>query len=268
MVGELATWKQVRVDAFIVDNSQDIDRSLAAEHIHLMTPASNLGYAEGCNEGMRAAMTAGCDVVILLNADLAIDEKRVLALLQTMDDGDFDAVAPALVEARDGQQQYHYGGRNPLYDSQTRIIATEAEAPAESPVYLPGTVLLIKSATLRRVGLLDANYFFSGEVADWFLQHGQSISFVVDTDVYVEHHQRGNTKARRGTYIYYSLRNRYLLIEKHGGTNKSTLRRNWTKQLRRQMLGALIRFDFNKFMTIYRAVRDGRAGKFGKSEIK
>ena len=132
--------------------------------------------------------------------------------------------------------------------------------------YLPGTVLLLRRAALQEIGLFDENYFFSGEVADWFLRLQKTKwKFALDENVIVEHSNKGNTTYRKTHYIYYSLRNRYLLIEKFGKDNSDSLARNWTWQLRRQMLGAIIRFDFTKFSTIYQALKDGNRGYFKQS---
>lgn len=264
LLHELCTWRDMDLHIFVVDNSGDFVDVFGSANIHIIDPGRNIGFAAGCNAGMEKAIDDRCNALLLLNADINIQQRDVLALIDTMQRKELDAVSPVLQEKHKGALTYHFGGRNPLHHTNTRIMSTKRAVPAELPAYLPGTVLLLRASTMKRLGLLDPAYFFSGEVADWFLQHDDLISFAVDPDVFVEHHQEGNTSARRSTYIYYSLRNRFLLMKKHGGQEKEVLQKSFTMQLRRQMLGALMRLNGKKFMTIFRAIRDGRAGKFGQ----
>lgn len=248
----------------LVDNSQDFKAD--AQTFHRVTPKQNLGFAGGCNAGIEKAKTLGCHCVFLLNADVSIDEKDALSLHETLTSQSLAAVSPILIEQRDGKDEYHFGGRNPLKHHNTRIVS-EQTSQSTDPDYLPGTAVMISMSALDEIGLLDENYFFSGEIADWFLRLKQtSFRFKILDDVFIKHHSSGNEKYRSRHYIYYSLRNRYLLMHKFGGDQVGKLTSQYTKSLRRQMLGALLRLDIQKCLVIFNAVKDGKAGRFGQSQ--
>ncbi len=250
----------------IVDNSQDFPSKQSESWYHMIRPDRNLGFAAGCNLGMREAFQQSCDSILLLNADIDIDVSTIVDLKSILYSEKLGAVAPVLLEYHRENATYHVGGRNPLHHSDTRITTSDlATLPDEKPDYLPGTVLFIDKKAIDDVGYFDAAYFFSGEVADWCLRlKSTSWKIAVASHLIVRHHRQGNENHRNKIYLYYSLRNRYLLIRKFGGEKASELIKEWSRSLRRQMLGALARFDFGKFLTIFRAVKDGMSGQFGQ----
>lgn len=266
LLHEISTWSPDDFVVILIDNSGDY--ASETDNTEKLTPVKNLGFAAGCNIGMKHGFKLGCDEILLLNADVRIDESAVRNLHHALGkDPQLAAVSPVLLERKGDTVSYHYGGANPIIESNTRIAQDTLSSNHALPVYLPGTALLIKSKALKEVGLLDERYFFSGEVADWFLRiQKTSWKFQVINEVIVEHLNSGNESYRKKHYIYYSLRNRYLLINKFGGDQTSKLKNNWTKQLRRQMFGALARLDLGKFATIYQSIKDGHRGNFGSSD--
>ena len=267
LVQECSTWNQLDFEFILVDNSGDYNLDTQDDRITVTSDHANLGFAGGCNYGIKLCFDKDCEHVLLLNADIAIQESDVIALQHTFNKNEnLAAIAPILKEYKNGQTSFHKGGQHPLEYSNTRLIATDHTVENAPIAYLPGTVLLLRRGALEEVGLLDEDYFFSGEIADWFLRLARTKwKFNLHLGVTVEHFNRGNESYRKKHYIYYSLRNRYLLIRKFGEDRSTALANRWTKQLRRQMIGALVRFKLSKFMTIYHAVRDGLAGRFGKS---
>jgi GT2 family glycosyltransferase len=266
LLRELVSWEVSANELIIVDNSGDYERTDSSRQITVTSGHANLGFAGGCNYGIKTAFEKDCQRILLLNADIALQKSDIVALHQMLDQNKtLAAVAPVLKEIRDGQVTFHKGGQHPLHHSNTRIVSNSGDN--NSIAYLPGTVLLMRKEVIDEIGLLDEKYFFSGEIADWFLrlQH-TSWTFALHPDVVVEHFNSGNESYRLKHYIYYSLRNRYLFIQKFGGNQEVMLKQKWTNQLRRQLVGALLRFDFSKFMTILHAVRDGVSGRYGKSE--
>jgi len=266
LLQQISSWDRDEFVTIVVDNSQDFDAS-PFEWVTMLSPDENMGFAGGNNLGIRHALDSGSSYVLLLNADIDITATDVTTLLQDLQKNNLAAIAPVLLETHNEKQVYNYGGRNPITHSNTRIATTETVDPKIKPDYLPGTAVLIDTKAFDKIGLLDESYFFSGEIADWFLRLGgeTDMQFEIHSDTIVEHFSSGNESYRSTHYIYYSLRNRYLLIRKFGGADAKKLSQIWTKTLRRQMIGALLRLQFNRFMTIYRAIKDGFGGRFGKS---
>ena len=265
LLQDLESWNNPAFHFIIVDNSREFEHSSLNETTKIIAPESNLGFSGGCNRGIEEAINLQCQFVLLLNADVVIQESDILKLLVAMISNDkLAAVSPLLLEQKNGKAIHHYGGANPLNSSNTRIVDRNSSARL---TYLPGTALLIRMTTLKDIGFLDENYFFSGEVADWFMRLNETHwKFALCEQVVVVHLNSGNENYRNKHYIYYSLRNRYLLIRKFGGESRKSLEKNWTKQLRRQMIGALTRLNIGKFLVVFRAIKDGVSGRFGPSK--
>ena len=267
MLNQISTWNHTKYRTILVDNSLDY----ASEHnwpwLAVIRPEVNLGFSGGCNFGMDSAQASGCRNGLLLNADVTIHEEDVDAMLLALElDNGCAAVAPVLKETLQGETTYHKGGRNPLFHNQTRITCANPADKSDKPDYLPGTVVLIRMKAWLDVGPLDEQYFFSGEIADWFLRLNKTTwDFLLIETIIVEHHSSGNEDHRKKHYIYYSLRNRFLFIKKFGGSSELKLKSSLIKNLRRQMLGALLRLNLSKLTVVYQAVVDGSQNHFGKS---
>ena len=251
---------------FIVDNSLNMPFRPDNDDVFILRPPANLGFAGGCNMGIQAALSHGCSYLLLLNADIRIDQAIMLQMKEYLNaHPECGAVAPVLRESHASQTIYHKGGRNPIAQSNTRIEAQSPSTDTETPVYLPGTVLMIRNEAWSENGPFDEEYFFSGEVADWFLRLASTTwRFKLLSHLIVDHLRTGNEAHRNNDYVYYSLRNRYLLMNKFGGKKKKKLRKGWTKHLRRQMIGAMGKLDLKRYKTVFQAARDGRKNRFGQ----
>jgi hypothetical protein len=83
--------------------------------------------------------------------------------------------------------------------------------------YVSGTVFLARSSILREIGLLDEEYFFSGETADICKRARDRGHMVcVHLEAVAEHDTHRTPHHLRDTlYVYDNLRNRFLYVRKH-----------------------------------------------------
>ena len=96
-------------------------------------------------------------------------------------------------------------------------LSTIPGYPLHDVDYVSGTVFLARSSAFEQIGLLDEQYFFSGEIAD-FCKRARNAGHRICADLEVEaSHDTGQTQAhrRQTLYTYYSLRNRFLYVRKH-----------------------------------------------------
>ena len=72
-------------------------------------------------------------------------------------------------------------------------------------------------SVFEQIGLLDEEFFFSGEIADFCKRARNGGHRVcVDLEVEARHDASDTPQTRRETlYVYYSLRNRFLYAKKH-----------------------------------------------------
>lgn len=219
-VQDIAGWQRVQSTIWVVDNgstdgSAEAIAGLCPE-VLLIRNRANVGYAEGNNRGLAPALAESDAPILLLNNDAAIAEDDVIRLLDTLQaDPRLGFVGPLLFDADRPDKLLAAGGQNMVCHLTSHI----ATAPGDKPVYLvdyvPGTVLLGRAEVFRRVGLLDADYFFTGEIPDlcWRAK-AQGFLTAVEARARAYHALRRSSDLRGTLYPYYIIRNRFLFIRK------------------------------------------------------
>lgn len=219
-VRRLSAWRRLQPTIWVVDNaSTDGSVELIAGHcpeVNLICNQTNLGFAEGTNQGVRQALNSGSRPILLLNNDAVIDEADALRLLRTLEgDETIGFVGPLLFDAEQRGRLISAGGKNPVLHHQTRLLeydSTQARQPVEC---ISGTVIMIRAEVFQVVGLLDEAYFFSTELAD-LCRRGQRQGYLclIDSRARAYHAVERSANFRETLYIYYIIRNRFIYIRK------------------------------------------------------
>ena len=214
----LRTWT-LPAQVWVVENEPLPDQGPLEQAFHRLRPDHNLGYAGGVNLALHKVVATG-DFVLLMNADVDADEATIQKLWQAMQaDARLGMIGPLLEETRaDGSSVMYAGGRNPVWHPLTRkpFQPNAQPGPNRFPVeYTPGTVCLIRCELLNKVGFLHEPFFFSGELADLGWRARQAgYSCQIHPGVRVRHRTAEAGEARNTLYLYYSLRNRFLLAQR------------------------------------------------------
>jgi GT2 family glycosyltransferase len=126
-------------------------------------------------------------------------------------------------------------------------------------------VFLARAELFRHTGLLDEEYFFSGEIADFCKRaSAQGRRMCVDLEVEVRHRPDVATlNSRDVLYAYYTLRNRLLYISKHHASTRHLYFLYWTAIAAFMLVHALARGSARKARAILLAVIDGYQYRFG-----
>ncbi|MBI3399924.1 MAG: glycosyltransferase family 2 protein [Acidobacteria bacterium] len=158
------------VDNGSTDGSQDLVRREFPE-MTLIENGRNLGFGEGNNVGIRAAMDAGAQYVALLNQDARADRDWIAALVRAAEaDVSIGAVASRLV-LHSHQSLLNGAG---VVMNLSGCAWDRGFARADGPQWCTpcdvlaatGGAVLYRTDALRRVGLLDAAYFAYFEDVD------------------------------------------------------------------------------------------------------
>lgn len=215
----VAGWRQIQAAVWVVDNAStdgSADAVAAAcPSVRLIRNPANLGYAEGNNCGLRQALKAGSAPILLLNNDAHVSEESINVLYNGLMSAPRLGIAgPLLFDAGQPERLLAAGGRNIAWYINTHRT-TVGTGPVQVVDYVPGTVLLARAEVFRQVGLLDADYFFTGEIPDLCRRAAQA---GYDTAVFTQaraYHAVGLAAGLRQTlYPYYIVRNRFLFIRK------------------------------------------------------
>ena len=142
--------------------------------------------------------------------------------------------------------------------------------PGEPPTtlvdvdYVPGTVALLRRQVFESVGVLDEEYFFSGEMAD-LCHRARSHGFrsVIDPGGRARHDLDRSLRAREILHIYYVVRNRFLYVRKHHARRRVWLDVRWIARAVPTVLAALCRGRWRRARSVALGVLDGVRGRFG-----
>jgi GT2 family glycosyltransferase len=216
---------------FVVDNGST-DGS--AGHVRSAWPTvsvletgTNLGFAGGNNVGIRAALAAGADAVLLLNNDAQLLPGALEALLSSLERGErrVSAAAPKILYRSEPDVIWAAGGRFDWW----RGVAVdrglnERDAGqydrAEEVQSATACCLLVRSRAFREIGLLDEAYFMYFEDADFSARLGKAgHTIAYQPQARVLHDVFGSSGGAPDRpsrlALYYSTRNRSIFIARH-----------------------------------------------------
>lgn len=218
------------VDVVVVDNGsrEPAGALLAARapHVTVVPSAVNLGYAGGANLGIRAALAAGAEVVLLLNNDVRVCPGAVAAALRVLDADPRVAVVGAKVLTReDPSRLWLAWGRVTWRQS---LVALEGADVPDGPRFaeerdvewIGGCTMWFRATVLERIGLLDEEFFAYHEEVDWCVRaNEQGYRVVYAPQAVVTHTGRGTAGGSRSVRIrkYFGARNTILFARKHAG---------------------------------------------------
>lgn len=263
----ISRWSELKAEVIVVDNgSSNEDVSLlrkAGPRFQLVINTTNRGYAGGNNSGITKALDEGFPYIMLLNSDAIISENCVKQLLELMSySPDLGVLGPLLKE---GGKNYA-GGRNIGIYSRTRIPYEPKDSDSELLVvdYVPGSVLLARREAFDKAGLLDEEFFFSGEIADLCRRvQLAGLKCAVYIGCRATHKPDMESTMRETLYNYYTLRNRFLFIRRHFRYTKFIWGLRWFLEGIVQIIIALLKGRRKRAQALWLGLRDGISGRFG-----
>lgn len=135
----------------------------------------NVGFAEGSNQGTRAALADGCDHVLYLNNDVEFDPETFAILEAELDALSCDILAPKILY-EDRVHIWSAGGTFNVLKGYLGGHTGDGEidhGQHETPVRIknaPGCCLLARKTGFYKIGLLDNKYFVYHEDADFLFR--------------------------------------------------------------------------------------------------
>lgn len=144
-----------------------IDNGSAEEEIKIIGEAfpglriirnrRNLGFVDGCNEGIRIALQKGCSYIMLVNNDVICEPQMLSHLLRAMqEDTKIGMIGPQIFYFSRDDLVWSAGGKVNLFTGSTRHIGLKrgriCSKVALDVDYLPGAVLLIRRELLQQIG--------------------------------------------------------------------------------------------------------------------
>jgi GT2 family glycosyltransferase len=172
--------------------------------VEIIEMGKNLGFAGGCNAGIRAALERGAEYVWLLNNDTIVDRFALGALVgRAEEDTRIGAVGAILYYMDEPSRIQTWGGlRVNLWTG--RFSFLESASSMAHFQYLSGASLLIKVPAIKNIGLLDDSFFMYGEDADYgFRLRRAGWSLSVAEDARVWHKDAASTGRKSPKHDFY-----------------------------------------------------------------
>ena len=205
----------------------------------------NLGYAAGCNLGIRHAIGQNADYMWLLNNDTIIDPDCLDALVTAGENDDRIGLLSPVVYEYLSPHAIQFAGTVVDLPGERRPTLTSTDHPAvlanEGRLALWGTALLVKRRVVEKIGILDERYFAYVEDMDFSVRAmaaGFSTRVVREAAVF---HKHGSSLGSQGSPIreYLVTRNEYLFWTTHlAGWRRFSYRMRYAPWVLRRMLDA------------------------------
>jgi GT2 family glycosyltransferase len=195
--------------------------------VRIIETGTNLGFAGGNNVGIRAALDAGADAILLLNNDAQLLPTALERLAQTLDRGGSKlwAVAPKIRYRGSPDVIWAAGGkfdwwRGVVVDRGWQEHDTGQYDRPEQVESATACCILVRSSAFREVGLLDESYFMYFEDADFAARLGKAGGHIAyEPGAGVLHEVFGSSGGvpdrPSRVALYYSTRNRAHFITRH-----------------------------------------------------
>jgi GT2 family glycosyltransferase len=274
-------WQALEPQLFVVDNeSTEVTRNALSDLIpadNLICSGVNRGYGGGNNLGIKRALTTKAQYILLLNTDADISPAGVSRLIERLNDWpQISILGPVIQEEDEEGTRRLGGGRDIARHRFTRIdlppgdTKRMAAGPVHDVDYIPGTVFLARTSLWREIGLLDEEYFFSGEIADFCKRaKDKGHRICVDTEVEADHDSRQTPlHIRERLYAYYGLRNRFLYVRKYHRERKLRYFAFWTLVGVAGLARGLLRGNTARARAIVFALIHAYGGRYGNQNAK
>lgn len=233
--------RAVPLEIIVVDNnsSNGSARNLPHEFpsVRLIANRENLGFAEGCNQGLRISQAR---YMLLLNPDTVPNPEAIEAMVRFLETYQSAGAVGCQLVLLDGTAQITYSAfpnfwtylvlhslLSPMIRKMRRIAGAvrqrlgirERMAGPKRVGWLMGACLMVRRQVVDQVGLLDSEFFMYCEDTDWCKRmhdHGWQIFYLPSATI-VHLHQRSSRQRKFATLVqlYTSLR-RYYLKHKSG----------------------------------------------------
>ena len=208
------------VEVIVVDNASH-DGSVAAlqrrfPELTILESETNLGFAGGCNIGIRMATKRGADFVWLLNNDVEVRSGALSALLaKATADPRVGAVGSVQYDTCNHQLVRVWGGG---YVNFLNGIPASCTHPGELRrlQYLSAASVLLRGQALKETGLLDDQFFLYWEDTDLsFRLRAKGWRLAVAEDSLIHHRGFGSMDPVSATYDYHFTWSSIRFLRKH-----------------------------------------------------
>lgn len=221
------------LDVWVVDNGsrQPVLDEVAQRHPGVRTIANrtNLGYAGGNNVGLRAALAAGAEWVLVLNNDARIEPATIDELMAVARcDPRIAAVGARILRLEQPDRLWMAWGEVDYRQSLVRLVGQDEPddgryTTERDVAWVSGCAILLSRRALEEIGPFDEEYFAYHEEVDWCAtarERGFRVVWAPSAAVL----HRGQASSGGDAFVsrrqYLTARNMVRFVARHGSTRE------------------------------------------------
>ncbi len=163
-----------------IDNASTDDSvaqcSAGRDRLTVIANKTNLGVATGNNQGIRAALAAGCEYILLLNNDVEFGPQLFAQLIEGLAENSCQMTTPLMYYFDRPKVIWAAGGRfQPIlgyrcYHLSEGVVDVGQFTHARRIQHAPTCCVLFKRSVFDVVGLMDERYFVYHDDTDFMLR--------------------------------------------------------------------------------------------------
>lgn len=163
------------IDSGSEDNSIALLEAWADPRLRVIPNAANIGIAEGENQGTRAALAEGCDLILFINNDVEFEPETFALLAAEIDALDCDLLTPKILF----EDRVHICAAGSTFNALKGYLGTptgwgeldRGQYETSRPINnASGCCILARGRVFDKIGMLDAKYFVYHEDADFIFR--------------------------------------------------------------------------------------------------
>jgi GT2 family glycosyltransferase len=212
---------------YVVDNGSTDESLTKISDCHhefsLIKIEKNLGWSGGNNVGITKARLDGNEFILLLNNDCIVKDLSIVTLANALKSDPLLGIAGPVIYDLKEPNRMTFGRAVFTEKSNMPVIAENIDEFYENPpnswetAFSCGCAIMVRSASIDIVGMLDERYFLNYDETDWcarFRENGFGIKIIRDAKVW----HKGSASiggSNSPLNIYFLTRNFLLYAENH-----------------------------------------------------
>ncbi|MBI2841643.1 MAG: glycosyltransferase family 2 protein [Acidobacteria bacterium] len=207
------------VKPVVVENSDQSGERLTSADLRgeLVEPPRNIGYAAGCNAGVKRLLESDCDCYLLLNNDAIVTPGCIGTLVARLARDPSIGILSPLIVRPDGRIE-SAGISISRFTGRHRLVAFGAQpgpgvvSSSRSPQAVTGTAMMVTKSCFEKIGGFDESFFCYFEDVDLCARaRAGGLGIAVESAAAVVH----NKAAVSADEIYYSCRNHIVVLRRY-----------------------------------------------------
>lgn len=192
-------------------------------HVYTIINRENLGFAAGCNVGIKDSLEKGADGILLINNDAILKPLSLRTAIQSLfSSQEIGIVGGKILCFHDHRKIDSVGVHRVIWplclaksSGTGKLDRGQFELPKEL-IAAKGALMLIKRRIFDKIGLLSEDFFLGGEDLDFCIRARKAGFKVMYEPRFVAFHKVGASHNELSPdYLYHNVLSKQVLIKRH-----------------------------------------------------